>query len=220
MTPNLDPFSRALSRRGFLATAGAAGIGLGLAACGGSDEDAPSSKSTAGERRLPRRGAAQVRHDHHRAGAEARRHLRRRRRRHAARARRHARARPRHRPALEAVRRRRAVVAREGPGRQARRGQQPGARVREGRRRAARPHHRGRVRPQEARLHEALRPRPDRPAAQGVRALHGAVGHDGAAGRRLARPQGRRREARPADARTRSPRRRRRTRSSRAARPS
>jgi len=47
MTETTDPFVRALSRRGFLAAAGVAG--LGLAGCGGSDEsDAPRPATSAG----------------------------------------------------------------------------------------------------------------------------------------------------------------------------
>ena len=53
MNHETDPFARALSRRGFLATVGAAGVGLGLAACGSSESDAPSRDSAAASGDFP-----------------------------------------------------------------------------------------------------------------------------------------------------------------------
>jgi iron complex transport system substrate-binding protein len=47
MTPNRPQLNHRLTRRGFLAATGAAGLGLGLAACGESDDPAPSRQSSA-----------------------------------------------------------------------------------------------------------------------------------------------------------------------------
>ena len=93
-------------------------------------------------------------------------------------------ARAEHRPALARRRRRRAVVARAAARRQARRRRQRRAAVRAHRSRAARPDHDRRVRSQAPRLRQAHRARADDRAAEGLRRIHRALGHDGRAGRR------------------------------------
>jgi iron complex transport system substrate-binding protein len=47
MTPNAPSINHRLTRRGFLAATGAAGLSLGLAACGESDDPAPSGEPAA-----------------------------------------------------------------------------------------------------------------------------------------------------------------------------